>query len=610
MCQVLIGGEGSRRVVFKGVSSEHKWALKDLNPDLPSDWSSYEFLVMELRASSAQRFELRLYTADGTRGARMHPFPGAWIRMAVPLKHFKQRDRQGYDLASAHNRPFGSFWMSVPGSLGPLHVVEALGVTMECPVGKPTLEIRSVQLSKEDPGSDVLEPKPLVDEFGQWIPAEWPGKIKTLEQLKQDWAQEEKTLRPGGFNYSRYGGYLGTKAEATGFFRVEQIDGRWWFVDPDGHLFFSTGVDVMRAWIGTRTEGREDLFAALPPSELRRPPRRGGPSPEVSFHAWNLLRRYGPDWERKWIDLTMRRMEAWGLNTIGSWSDENLWDARRKPYIVFLRGWGIETAYMGLPDVYSEEFARRADEAAARQCAPRKDDPWLLGYFVGNEPAWPGRELLLVEMILEGPPTAIQHEAKAFLAQGDTPERRRAFIYRAFKSFLEVINGAIRKHDPNHLNLGIRFGGAPPGEVMRMARVFDVYSLNIYRYAPDSRSLDELYQLTGLPIIIGEFHIGTPGRGLAAGLVQARDQQERGVAYRYYVENAAAHPALIGTHWFQWWDQPNTGRMDGENYNIGIVDVTDRPHRELVQALQATHKRLLDVHSGKEPPVSRQAEAC
>ena len=35
------------------------------------------------------------------------------------------------------------------------------------------------RLSKEDPGSDILDKKPVVDEFGQWIPADWPGKVKT-----------------------------------------------------------------------------------------------------------------------------------------------------------------------------------------------------------------------------------------------------------------------------------------------------------------------------------------------------------------------------------------------------------------------------------------------
>ena len=39
-----------------------------------------------------------------------------------------------------------------------------------------------------------------------------------------------------------------------------------------------------------------------------------------------------------------------------------------------------------------------------------------------------------------------------------------------------------------------------------------------------------------------------------------------------------------------------------------MLDVTDRPYRELVDAAAATHRRLLSVHLGKEPPVSRQAK--
>jgi len=66
-----------------------------------------------------------------------------------------------------------------------------------------------------------------------------------------------------------------------------------------------------------------------------------------------------------------------------------------------------------------------------------------------------------------------------------------------------------------------------------------------------------------------------------------------------------AHPAMIGTHWFQWLDQPATGRNDGENYNIGFVDVTDQPYAELVAAATATHARLLAVHRGSSRPFDR-----
>ena len=119
----------------------------------------------------------------------------------------------------------------------------------------------------------------------------------------------------------------------------------------------------------------------------------------------------------------------------------------------------------------------------------------------------------------------------------------------------------------------------------------------------------QIAQLTGKPILIGEFHFGTPGRGLAASLVQVRDQAERGKAYRYYVENAFAMPEMVGTHYFQWADQPSTGRFDGENYNIGLVDATDRPYPDLVGALVETHRRVQRLHAGEIEPVRERPAA-
>src|ERR1035437_2445967 len=258
-----------QRVVFEGTLSEHKWALKDLNPDLPSDWSAYQYLVLEFRHSSPQRFFLLVYDKDGSRRVVMQPYgQGVWIRAAVPLKYFQRRD-YGQSMASVNNRGTNSFWMSVWGPFGSINAVEALGVTMQYPLHKPTLEIRSVRLTKEDPGSEILEKLPVVDGFGQWIHADWPLKIKGLEQLKKEWAEEEKTLQPGDFNYCKYGGYLNTKAKATGFFRVEKVNGRWWFVDPDGHLFLSMNVFGLTYGFPSPTDNRKTYYAALPPGDLQ-----------------------------------------------------------------------------------------------------------------------------------------------------------------------------------------------------------------------------------------------------------------------------------------------------------------------------------------------------
>ena len=40
-----------------------------------------------------------------------------------------------------------------------------------------------------------------------------------------------------------YGGWAGgPQLAASGFFRSEKVDGKWWSVDPKGHLFWSPGV--------------------------------------------------------------------------------------------------------------------------------------------------------------------------------------------------------------------------------------------------------------------------------------------------------------------------------------------------------------------------------
>jgi hypothetical protein len=322
------------------------------------------------------------------------------------------------------------------------------------------------------------------------------------------------------------------------------------------------------------------------------------------FYGWNLARRYGAGWDTKANDMTLRRMEAWGLNTARS----GLSKEKPAPYAAMLRAPQTAPVYMGMPDVYSEEFARAAESSAASQLTPMKGDAYVLGYFIGNEPAWPGRESELADMILKGKETETQRKLKAFLAGGDTPARRKEFALAAFEHQLTVTNQAARKADPNHLNLGIRFGALPPDDVIRLGRLFDVYSHNIYEYMPDREWIAKLYKLTGKPLLIGEFHFGTPTRGQAPALMQVANEKERGIAYRYYVEQVASMPSFVGAHWFAWLDESIVGRMDGENYSFGFVDVTDRAADGFIQGVIAAHKRLLAVHSGKAAPFKQKAK--
>ena len=544
---------GARRFVFDGVYSELRISIKELGLDSPADLSPYSHLVIEMRAGSPQRMSLWIYTTHGMRSMGMIAFgQNAWLRASVPLHFFVGQDSNGFDLASASNRRSNSCWYSVWGPWGDLKSVEAIGFSMEYPLDKPSIELRNLYFSKSDEGSEFLEPGPVLDSFGQWALADWPHKLHSKEQLARELAEEEKSFGAASdFGYARTGGYKNTQSRATGFFRVEQIDGCWWFVDPDGHLFLSTGIN-------------------------------GTPGGGAGFGANDAG-----------SERTNRRLDSWGMTTGG----------HGRPSTVMLR-WPRGVNYLGMPDVYSSQFAADIDAAANSQCTPHKDDPLILGYFVGNEPPWNGREAELCGLILAGPNTATKSALKEFLAKADTPAVRRDFVLASFRKYLQIVCDAVRNYDPNHLILGIRFGGRMSDETIIAAQIFDVCSINVYEYEP-TKQIIRAARLSGRPILIGEFHIGVPADGLAAGLVQAKDQAERGIAYRYYVEQAASLPWYVGSYWFEWRDEPVLGRMDGENYNIGFVDVTDRPYNELVDAAKTTHKRLQDVHSGRLLPFAR-----
>jgi hypothetical protein len=273
-----------------------------------------------------------------------------------------------------------------------------------------------------------------------------------------------------------------------------------------------------------------------------------------------------------------------------------------------LRGVGIEGGLMGLPDVYAPGFAAKVQAGCKSSVEPYKDNPWLIGYFTGNEPSWLDQEVRLCNMILEGEERPIKNELKSWLASGDTPERRKQFIFKTFRIFLKTVDDAITQYDPNHLNLGIRFGNISniDREILEICKeVFDVLSFNCYALFPKKEMMDRAMEITGLPMIIGEYHFGTVDRGMAQSLWQVNSQQERGVAYRYYTERAYSNPGLIGTAWFQWCDQDLNGRRDGENYNCGFVDVTDRPYKPLIEAVSETSKRLYNIHRGTLAPVEQ-----
>jgi len=582
--------------------SGQKFAIRDITPGLPVDWDAYNFVVLEMKSTTSQRFQVGFTTETGYNELRVMSYAAnGWIKLAIPLRFYTKLPDAANDLAGTMNQPRYSGWINLGGKRGPLHGVDSIGIRMYVPINDPTIELRSISLSVEDPGDVYLGDIPIVDEYGQWNLGEFDGKIKSLDQLTREWDAEESELsHPADFDYSIYGGYLNTKSKSTGFFRIEKIDGHWWFVDPEGHLFLSLGVDCIGPGGGgeaNHLDKRKNFYKELPPQNIISNPRRPN---SASIGKWNLYRRFGEDYPSKSRAMIIKRMEHWGVNTIANWSDRDVIGMDQKAFTLQLQGLGIDKGVMGLSDVYAEDFEEKISQTVKAFVTPYKNNPWLIGYFTANEPSWLGQESRLCDLILaKDGQNPIKTTLQKYLENGDSPERRKDFIYSTFKIFLEVVNSAVKKYDPNHLTLGMRFGHIPEDGILEICKgVFDVFSFNCYALFPPQEDMDRVTQVADMPMIIGEYHFGTVDRGMAQALVQVDNQEERGVAYRYYTERAFTHPGLIGVAYFQWADQDLTGRgYDGENYNCGLVDVTDRPYKYMVGAIRETAKRLHDVHS-------------
>ncbi len=154
----------------------------------------------------------------------------------------------------------------------------------------------------------------------------------------------------------------------------------------------------------------------------------------------------------------------------------------------------------------------------------------------------------------------------------------QAFSTVMIDQLFTTLSQACRAVDPNHLNLGARYYTAPPDWALAGMRSFDVFSVNCYREQPDP-ALKELSERVGRPVLIGEWHFGALDVGLpASGIGRVDNQVDRGKAFRVYLEDAAAQPWCVGAHYFTLYDQSALGRFDGECYNIGFLDVCNRPY--------------------------------
>jgi hypothetical protein len=132
-------------------------------------------------------------------------------------------------------------------------------------------------------------------------------------------------------------------------------------------------------------------------------------------------------------------------------------------------------------------------------------------------------------------------------------------------------------------------------------------SFNYYTNGVDKDFLRRIHRWTGSrPMMMSEFFWGASKESGLAGGREVATQQERGLAYRNYVEQCASLGFVVGIEWFTMIDQSVTGRwfqgFDGERANTGILAVTARPWKAMLDEAIKTNYGIYKVLLGDQQP--------
>lgn len=440
---------------------------------------------------------------------------------------------------------------------------------------------------------------------------------------------------------TKWGGIADDSSCGSGFFRVDERDGVFWLVDPDGGRFISRGVNTVRF--------DQDHV---------------GTTDRVPY-ADTCREKYGS--QHIWRAAAANRLASWKFNTLGCWSDELVASAGSSLLAI------APTAALGasfrlhrrdeiFPDVFDPAFLNHIRGSAKDRCTKQRNEAGLLGTFIDNElywsPDWQGADELLTLFLnlpahRPGRVAAIMRleeryrEFSQFNAVWRTPARSwaefgtighveapffrmppgglndaletkanlanptraaffadcDAFVAVVAEAYFELCVSAIKAADPNHLVIGSRFGYQPqPNVIAAAGRYLDVVSFNCYEF--DASPVIDAYAATGKPCLISEFSF----RGDDSGLPNSRgvgprveSQLQRAQCFERYVTAALKKPAVVGYHWFEHADQPAEGRFDGENSNFGAVTIEDEVYTALTETMTSVNAAAEQIHAKAVP---------
>lgn len=169
-----------------------------------------------------------------------------------------------------------------------------------------------------------------------------------------------------GDRLDEFGGWTGLQGERTGFFHLEEISGRHWFVSPEGNVFFPVSMSHL-----------------------------------LSGESYTAATRLFGDDKEAWIRDSLEKARAMGFNcalggatsperNLNGFVDldlaESIFREEKFPYavgvILMKHPWEFVEGET-LPDIFDPSYKQLIESRAEAVCPTVKDDPLMIGYYYG-----------------------------------------------------------------------------------------------------------------------------------------------------------------------------------------------------------------------------------
>lgn len=382
-----------------------------------------------------------------------------------------------------------------------------------------------------------------------------------------------KGFKPEQVEINKYGSYKKIQLKATGFYRIEKYNNRWWIVDPEGFLNIQRVVNGWRQGTSLRNKKYFDSI----------------------YH--NSI---------NWTNRTFHDFSDFGFNGVGAWSDSEAVNEGNKHNEIklsyslmlnFMSSYGKKhggiyqlPGNIGYPNqcifVFDREFETYCNDYA-KIVLEHKNDPDLIGYFSDNELPFGMGNLMgylsLSDSTDAGREFAINWLKNKKISQNEITDGVKAeFAGIVADRYYQIVSNAIRKYDGNHLYLGSRLHGFPKNMesvVSAAGRYCDVISINYYgSWTPDKILMKNWGEWAGKPFMISEFYTKAMDSGLSnttgAGFT-VHTQKDRGCAYQNFCLGLLQCRDCVGWHWFRYQDNdPTANGADPSNLdsNKGLLD--------------------------------------